>query len=222
MLAALFASVLAIPIHEERPLSRNNERGRYFQCFNIVRAIERETSSGKSESEVLSGLAAHCDRLTDDRKNICLTIVPDQVPTILGHLREKRRPDFVCELIGFLRSKIGTRVMSADTCTTLVDALLKDRRPDHPLRGPDDNPEADDRPRAFPPRRAAGDFIPKMPGPGVCHGVAEDARDACMLLSRFVLRGMRTEVEEGMSAEKICERLDEQKLIQITKGKQND
>jgi hypothetical protein len=42
-----------------------------------------------------------------------------------------------------------------------------------------------------------------MYGPGRWHDVADEAKEASMFVSRFVGRGMRTDIEAGMSARKI-------------------
>jgi hypothetical protein len=98
----------------------------HFECFNIVRSIERETKEGKTEAEITSRLSAHCDHLEDMRKNICLSLIPSQIPRIAALIAEKKTPDVICEDLGFARNFGSGRLIRTDQCTKFVDLIRQD------------------------------------------------------------------------------------------------
>jgi hypothetical protein len=103
-----------------------DDRIHHFECFNIVRAIDRETHAGKTPEEITTALSTHCDRLDDVRKNICVSIIPNRVPRILELMAEKKGPDAVCEALGFSRSFGGGRLIAKDQCVKYVDLVRED------------------------------------------------------------------------------------------------
>jgi hypothetical protein len=131
MLFALLA-VLApppdFPRHDHSDFARRlpDDRIRHFECFNLVRVIQRETAAGKTELDVTNSLSTHCDRLDDIRKNICIAIVPGQVPKIVELLGEKKTPDVICESLGFTRTFGAGRVIPRDQCTSNVELIRKE------------------------------------------------------------------------------------------------
>jgi len=206
-----------------------DDRLRHFECFNIVRVIEHESQSGKSEAEITTGLTNHCNHLEDHRRNICETIVPSQIPRVLELLKDKKRPDFVCEVLGFARGFGSGRLVSKANCITIVDSIRKEPG-DEPVRPKvlDDEQmrervwtERDGRPVRMRFDRPDDRFDRMLPmrlprGPEICQAMDGDQKTVCMVLSRLVLRGMKEELRSGMSSEEICQKLEERHLIKLT------
>jgi hypothetical protein len=106
-----------------------DDRIRHFECFNLVRLIERETQAGKGKEEITKVLDEHCARLDDVRKNICTAINPGQVTKILELMTEKKRPEFICEFLGFARSSGSGRLLPKTQCTSIVDRIRGENGP---------------------------------------------------------------------------------------------
>jgi hypothetical protein len=111
------------PLAHPKGLRQGQDRIRHFECFNIVRVIERESRANKSRPEISSGLMTHCSRLNDFRQNICAAIVPGRITEALGLLEQKRRPDFVCEMLGYSRWFGNSRFVSEATCIKVIDEV---------------------------------------------------------------------------------------------------
>jgi hypothetical protein len=208
-----------------------------------VRLIDHKSQGGRSESDIAEGLSAHCRRLDQQRLNICSTIIPDHIPRILELLRDRKRPDFICEVLGYARGFGSGRLISKDSCVRIVDVIRTEPGKDSvdrvllkkpklleepPPRRAERRelreralPEHDNRPFGLRRRDDAGHE--KMGagrhfgrGPEACQKMENDEKMMCMVLSRLVLRGMRDELGAGMSSEEICKKLEERHLISLT------
>jgi hypothetical protein len=170
-----------------------DDRIRHLECFDIVRGVEHALQGGKKEPDMLGPLRDHCATLPDSRKNICTTIITIHLRGIIDLLQEKKRPDFVCDFLGYPRRFGTNRIIPNDNCVRIVEALRNESSYDNgrpeppplplPPRGlpdprPPINPEDQD-PRPFGLHRPAIDRLPRpsflerhfFHGPKVCREI---------------------------------------------------
>jgi hypothetical protein len=199
MLIPLFSFCVSLPDFVP------DEHVRHLECFNIVRVVERETAAHKSPADVLPGLLTHCGRLPDARKNICLALVPDQVERMIALLAESKRPDEICEGLGYARSLRSGRFIEKDKCSELVDVIRKENENSAAL------PKEDDAAAVLRPHR--GDGPGRMGVPRVCRDLPHDQRIVCMIIARFVGRGNGVDDVSAMAPDVVCEKLYDRRLI---------
>jgi hypothetical protein len=227
-----------------RDLGRHRERIGHFECFNIVRVIERENRANKSSAEIASGLSRYCEHLDHYRKEICEALVPRHIESALKMIKDQRRPDFVCELLGYSRFFGASRVIARDVCIQIIDDIRDSGDRENMKRPAVRRSDDGERPMAREAtRRREGDQVGKedsettsrhrktmlhgdeappalartraLHGPGVCNRLDGEAKVACVAVWRVVSRGMRDELQSGATSDEICERLSERNLIKF-------
>jgi hypothetical protein len=210
-------------------LGGHRERIGHFECFNIVRVIERENRANKSTAEIASGLSTYCKHLDDYRKEICEALVPRHIESALKMIKDQRRPDFVCELLGYSRFFGASRVIARDVCIQVIDDIRDSGDRENMKRPAVRRSDDGERPIAGEAtRRKDGDQVGKEDGdttsrrrettphgPRVCNRLDGEAKGACVAVWRVVSRGMRDELQSGATSDEICERLSERNLIQF-------
>lgn len=199
------------------------DRIRHFECFNIVRMIDRMEHANKKEDEIKKALETHCEKLEDPRKNICVQIVPSQVEKINGLLKEKKRPDFICDSLGFSREFGHGRVISKEKCAALVDSVKKSH--EEASKGQDLPPALNGTKKLIHMNMThemlKAPWMHKTLGLGVCRTIEDhEERRTCHVVARFTMRLMHEEVEKGADSTAICEKLAEKKFIKFTEDQQ--
>jgi hypothetical protein len=246
MLVLLPLIAFSDPAFESRtaaaPQNVVDDRLRYATCSKFVGMIERESHGGKSEAEIAQAIGQMCLMLNDARRNICTTLVPGQLPHILSLLGARKRPDFICEMLGFTRGFAVGRLVRSDMCARIVDRIKNDpmsvSRPAD--SGPDPAPLL--RRPAVQPDEAAGESrLPRIDvdrrpfglrgaaprkaglklfrfGSAVCRDVEPAEKMTCHVLAKLVIRRMREELDQGASAGEICQKMQEKHLISLVEG----
>jgi hypothetical protein len=223
MFLALFLLSSSVPEPDSGALrAHNEERLRHFECFNIVHRIRRQIKSGRSQENVTAEFTNYCDKLEDPRKNICLTLIPSQIPTIVTQLETQSHPDEVCQTLGFSRSSERARAVTKEQCTNIV-GLVKSAHEskDSKDTGSADTPTNHSRSSFFGAVGLGRKFgrdpsgRPLVSSLSVCKEFPVDQKLLCHVISRVVSRRMHDELEKGTTADEICTKLDERKLIKI-------
>jgi hypothetical protein len=233
---AMFLLFVATLSAEPTPLV--DPRFEHFECFSIVSIVERELQGGKSEADITTTLNTHCAGLQDPRQNICTTIVTGQVRRIIDTLNEKKRPGFVCEILGFARGNGGARPVSKDACLKIVDLIRTDganssvpevgmRRIPRLLPFNDPDSKLDIRPairrrpfglgglgRLAPSFDKVSDDFRLVHGPKACRSVSHEERMACFAIARSVRRGF-VELNEGTTSGEICQKLNDKEVVKL-------
>lgn len=235
------------PHHMPLSLSHDHhERMGHFECFNVVRSVERLVRGGKSVEEITKELDGHCEKVKDPRKNICVQIIPNQIGKIVDFVQEKKRPDYICDMLGYSFNFGSSRLIAKDKCMKYVDAVKSgmseahDRRPS--LLSIDHDAKVEEmRKHALEPRdlkklpfgldhhhhrleRPDPNRIMDhhhilhhiRPGAHICHEIEDhEERTVCHIVVRQAMREMKPELEKETS-EKICDLMNEKKLIKLT------
>ena len=101
------------------PLS---DRIRHFECYSIVRIVAGELAR-LDEADVIGSLTKHCQKLRHLQKDVCNDIVSKRLPEIRFLLQQKKRPDQVCDAIGYNRSFLSGHTVSKRFCGIIVNRL---------------------------------------------------------------------------------------------------
>jgi hypothetical protein len=216
MLALLLSLSLSEP-ETVRSVPRpptSESRIRHFECFNIVRLTEHSVTIGRSPENITALLTTHCDKIADTRKNICLSLVPAKIPTILAQLQDKKHPEDICTSLGFERLVTYSRTMEKEKCVKIVDQLKEYQKTNESI--------ADAEPR-----------FPKLPGsalsgsklgfqrrffgaPKFCREMEKEDRISCNIVTRVALRKTKTELDTGVASATICDKLQETKYLNFS------
>jgi hypothetical protein len=212
-------------------LDPHDDRHSQFECFEVVRIVDREFHGGKSATEISSIVESRCASLYERRKNVCLGIASNQTQRIIDLLTEKKRPDFICEVLGYPSDSARERAISKEKCLKIVESFRSDTNETEPeprplplrpigLREDVARPviaEGDPRPFGLrdTPRKSFAERHLRH-GPPVCRKVEPEDRMPCLILARFVKRGMAQELKDGASAGEICKKLEDRGMIRLT------
>jgi hypothetical protein len=189
----------------------NTDRVRHFECFNVVRIIDRATRSDKEATAISDEVSAHCNKLPNPRKEICSAIIAASLANITAQLADTRRPDAICESLGYPRPFAGGREITAERCASVVDLVKAEPAPAEGDQGGKKVPLIK-LPKPFGRRGIARIFGFSA----ACKSVAQEERLVCHVISRFVLRGQG--IDKSTSSGAICEKLDAKHLIKIVAG----
>ena len=216
---ALFAAIAAC----ELPTVANtgfmkfmNDRVCHFECFNIVRQMERAVNDGKEADTIKSEIGKHCEKLSAPRNETCKKMV-DSTDKVIGMLKEGKRPDFICDSLGYTRHFRLTTEIPKDKCVAVIDALKKRTHdttfPRLPM-GPKVL-EDDEKKQIFKPIR--GPLIPFARRFGVCKDF-ENPQDrmVCQIISRIAFHDMHKELEQGVESGAICDAMKEKGLVKFS------
>jgi hypothetical protein len=199
--------------------SVSDTRFPHFECFSLVRIVAHESRQGRSTDAIQSELALHCNRLADARKDICLAIVNGSTARILALVADQKRPDQICEEIGYGRTFEGVSGVTRESCQLVGDRLLNalkeargiDQPKQHPAIeefGTKRNPltllNRDSLPRFF--RR-------RMRGDRICLEFEETQRAGCHTVVGLLMRGLRDEVAQGANSTYLCDQLEARHLV---------
>ena len=213
-----------------------DDRMRFIQCATVVRAIERQVMSGKAKDEIVEAIQNHCSRLVDSHKEVCDQILTTSMDKVITHVRDGRRVDFVCDILGFSHGFGQERLIPKDTCIQVIDALKAERpqlledtatekteetktetseKPSGPL-----NPSSPAQiPFGLGPTRNTLRQMPflRRPAPSVCRKMkSNEERARCQIVARVATRELSDEIAKGENSEKICQMLQDRKLIKLT------
>jgi hypothetical protein len=206
MFSTLILLTQSINITFDGPV--NTERIRHFECFNVVRIVDRATRDNKDGTS--DELSAHCNKLHNPRKEICLALVPSQVANITAQLAEKRRPDEICESLGYARHFGGGREITSERCARVVDLVR-----DNPASAPEE--AAAKEPGLKLPKPFGKNGLTRLFGfSPACKSIAPEERIVCHVISRFVARA--DDLDSKATADEICEKLVTKHLIKIIAG----
>ncbi|OHT16025.1 hypothetical protein TRFO_13511 [Tritrichomonas foetus] len=127
MLAFLLS--LALSTGTENQVDRSS-RISHFECFNIVRVIERELQHINQSSQIpalRTKMAEHCEKLEGQRKDVCTKVTTEEsFAKIQEYLKQLKRPDFICTQLGYPRGATGTRVINTKVCSSIVNLIKRD------------------------------------------------------------------------------------------------
>jgi hypothetical protein len=98
------------------------DRIRHFECFSLVRIVSEELAT-QDDPNVAGSMTKHCQKLGDLQKDVCNDIISKKLPDIRVLLRQKKRPDQVCDAIGYNRSFSSGHTVSKRFCGIIVDKL---------------------------------------------------------------------------------------------------
>jgi hypothetical protein len=98
-------------------------RFQHLDCFAVVRVVDREIELGKNDTAIASELSAQCDSGDVYRKTICSRIADHRIPKIRELVSKGRRPDFICDALGYTRSFASGHPVSQSTCLSVADDL---------------------------------------------------------------------------------------------------
>jgi hypothetical protein len=209
-------------IKPDKPPVDSDDRIRRFECFNIVQRIRREVTAGKTEADITVQFpdTIHCNTLQDSRKNVCLTLIPWKIPTIVSQLTKRQHPDQICQSLGFSRNFDIARSISKDRCVEYVGLFKKTHTKSAVSTGNTTtaSPKRDLMSRLRNLGRSGKlSFLPSfVSGLTVCKDVASDQKMLCHIISRMVSGSMKEELDQGLSAEDICTKMVDKKLIKFS------
>jgi hypothetical protein len=189
------------------------QRLRYFECFNVVGIVERLLREAKQTAAISNELTEHCGKLPNSRKTVCLALVPASVDTIIAQVTNMTRPEAVCEGLGFKRPLTGARVFTAEQCAKYVD-LLRAEPSDLALKkGP--------LPKPF--KTKTGELgkatlASRSGASAVCKGLPIEQKLACNIISRIVSHRFSADVQKGIPAAEICQKVHDKHLIKIVQA----
>lgn len=205
------------------------DRMRFIQCATVVRMIEREATSGKTPQEVSQNVLPHCDKLLEAHRAICQQLASTQIEKILGLVKEGKRVDFVCDILGYSHGFGTERMIPKDTCVKVIDALKEERPPqlleDEPeKRSPELEPkDPGSLPFGLRPPINKLRTMPflRRPVSSVCRKFeTREERMACQIVSRLAMKETSEQISKGDSSEQICQTLQERKFIKLTEPTQ--
>ena len=219
---ALFALALCEELTPKPMMNFMKDRICHFECFNTVRVIERLLNDGKDAAFIKSNISAHCLKLQTPRNETC-TKMAGKVEKVIDHLQNGKRPDFICDQLGFTRHFRLPSDIPRSTCVTVVDAIKKNsqqsflphlKRADKLLEEPEKKQEGVHHMRPMNP------FHPFTRRFGVCQEF-ETPKDKmiCHMLTRVVMRDMHTEIREGLESSAICDKMQEKGLVKFGEEK---
>ncbi|OHT17176.1 hypothetical protein TRFO_41244 [Tritrichomonas foetus] len=227
MIELLFTLTLALPSNHR--LERDDTAKVYhFECFNIVRQVEREIMHDGDIANVMLSLKEHCQKLPEKRKAICSSIIEEEKIKKVYQLiqNNQERPESICATIGYPRVFGGRKAISQSQCVQILDLIKEEnekmkqsrKAEDNFNKDNDNNDENDDnhiRGRPKSPRRKDRDSSHLIVGTKVCNNFDEKDKMLCHIITRLAMRAARTEIEEGAESLAICKKLENQHLIQM-------
>jgi hypothetical protein len=183
-------------------------RVRHFECFNIVQTISHGKRSGKSTSEITRALSARCAHLQVPRRDVC-DFVARHLRNVTGQLAKRRRPREICDALGHAREFGGTRTVPRIACIRTI-ALIRVHLPAI---------EAELDPQKTSEERLPQPFV--FEGPfgvaNICLGTKGDRLMHCHIISRIIMRSMRTELFGPIPGAEICDRMNAANMIHFDK-----
>jgi hypothetical protein len=215
MLFALAFLSCSIP---ELP-SFSDERQRFGECFHIVRSIRREVKHAPAgteptEAEILTKVT--CTSFPDNRRNVCLALIPSQVPTIVKAIKAGDHPDLICQSLGYNRTFDRARLVERAQCEKYV-GLYKTAH---------DSTKSE---QAVPGEKLSLRLLDSLKHAGrsaighsalagfqVCKEVPTGEKMLCHIVSMMAASAMREEVDQNVAPAAICTKLADKHLIKFT------
>ena len=118
MFFVLFSLIASI-----EPTPDRASRIAHFECISVVRQIERMEESGVDIDQISSKVHELCNKFGENRKQVCETIANEKVKQVVELLKDKKFPQFVCDVIGYRRADEPERQISKSDCLTVVEKL---------------------------------------------------------------------------------------------------
>jgi hypothetical protein len=176
-----------------------------------VRIIGHRKRAGKVEADITADLTAHCAKLRAPRRNICEAIVPSRIDNISAQLAIKRKPQDICESLGFTRPPPARRFVQRDQCVKYAE---KAKTQAEKVDAPGANESLKGKlPKPFAGRGLFSRLFGKVYG---CRDAPADERVSCYVVSRLVVKGLRGDLRASMTGDEICDKLEAKKLVQFT------
>jgi hypothetical protein len=128
MFAALFSLGLISRHPRDRIISGPSstvfvsDRIRHFECYSLVRIVSAELAA-QDDTDLIGSLTEHCQKLPDLQKDVCNDVISKKLPEIRVLLQQKKRPDQVCDAIGYNRSFSSGQTVSKRFCGIIVNKL---------------------------------------------------------------------------------------------------
>jgi hypothetical protein len=170
---------------------------------------------------------------------VCLDIISQHIPKIQTLIGDKKRPDYVCDAIGFGLNFSGRSIVARSKCIAIVDEVRKPfesgrsrlwqsnsanvTRPqvlevEEPISPKKLASEVYARSGMFAQsgagRGALKDFLRSvLHEPEACLPFKGDDRLTCHVISRFLSRRMHEEFGKGLDSSALCDRMVERHLI---------
>jgi hypothetical protein len=188
------------------------DRLRHFECFNVVRLIDREVRGGKQVADITADLTGHCKKLSEARKKVCLDVISAHVPAIVAQITNKTRPDAVCDSIGFRRPLSGARSIGLDQCVKFVNLVRED--------GSDSKDSKNRLPKPFKTKtgaQGASTLHGRFDVNAACKSFAAEEKLSCHIITRLASKGFLNELQKDARSDAICHKLDEKRLIKLVK-----
>jgi hypothetical protein len=196
------------PIH----LENESESLRHFECFNLLRMLNHELHKEKNVSTLTVDFTSHCSKLSDTRKNVCLSIFPSRLTFVVSELKENKQPDSICDSLGFPRNVFPSQVVSKSQCEKVVQLIRKEGK--KAVNSDTNSLEK------FPQTLKRGGFdrlsLNKLFGLStVCKSIASEDRMSCLLISRKILQEFQEELDHGISEQEICAKMEAKKHFKM-------
>jgi hypothetical protein len=210
-------------------------RIRHLECFSIVRIFEHEIRQKRAPADIVADLSTQCTRLQGERKGVCLELLNKSASQIESLLGEQKRPDQICEEIGYARSFTPGYAVSRALCEEIVEHVrghqggARYRLPWKSRFGARDSKEESDRDVRRPrvenedsewERHARGHlssfrhvFQERFGARRLCRDVRGQLRAVCETITGFVMHGMNEELAREANSTAICDELAGRHLL---------
>jgi hypothetical protein len=197
-----------------KSVSLTIDRLRHFECFNVIRQIDRRLREHKSPENVTAELTAHCSKLRDFRQNICLSLIQLNISNITIQLSEKRLPGVICETLGYTRPFTGGRLVTPGQCEKYVDLVRVG------LSGNSESKSAH-LPKPFQKKKGVlekGADRKVLQLPTVCKSFNPEQRLACLMIGRLAYRSLQTQTDKNETSAEICKKFHNKHFIRLVEA----
>ena len=254
MFALLVSLSLSFTSFNSSLFSRIHRQSRinHFECFNLVRVIDRElhrsnqTGTSDSIDTFKKNLDEHCSKIPEPRRSVCSNISA-KFDTIVDYLKDKKRTDFICTKLGFPRINSSKRIVSMEDCRKIVKAIKKDfarrqsRNNSTFLNGSSifnqllkkkqqhQQEEKEKQGLMLLEQEEKSNTSPTnilLPFqkriPKPCRKLETELQPLCSILSRLMIRTMRKDIDIEQTPAQICHKLEDLHLITLAHSQSKD
>lgn len=199
----------------------------YIECFNFVKNVEDGITNNLQISELKKNSKEFCNHISNKAKQgFCTSLTTDdQFDKIYELLKnENLSPESVCNKMGYSRSFGGGRVITEEQCTHIIDLLKEDLAEKKSAEDNSDENERDDQKRngkSRPNSRRMKNKLPltakKFTGNNVCKSFSDKDKMTCQVVARIAYRTAYEELTFNESSIRICQKLQDQRKIQLAR-----
>ncbi|OHS92953.1 hypothetical protein TRFO_12137 [Tritrichomonas foetus] len=212
MISFLLCSVLCETNITIYKLQMAEDRISNFECFNIVRLVNRQIQSGSSLNQTNTLIHDYCDKINGLRKEVCMSISKDKIPQIVALLHEEKTTEFVCDEIGYRKRSFGQRTpISLKDCEIVVDKI-KSNFFLNSEKSKINNSQYEPTKEQFVSFLMRRFFVATGP---ICRDFPTETKLACYVISRIISKNFLPDISRRIPSKLVCKNLAAMHQIKI-------